>query len=115
MFSLSDQTHQTTKISKKRSVQELSQTEAVHVCLVSQYGKSNDSPGFTLSSPILLWVQYIPVTLHFTLHVDAVTAAHHYGPAWANFNGCHRQQEKMQACQRKQQTEAKKDGLLFGA
>lgn len=64
--------------------------------------------------PIPLWVQYIPAMLHFTLLVYAVTAAHHYGTAWANFNGCHRQQEKMQACQRKQRTEAKKDGLLCG-
>lgn len=79
-----------------------------------QYGEANDGPGIILSSPIPLWVQYIPVTLYFTLHVYAVTAAHHYGPAWANFNGCHRQQGKTQACQRKQQTGAKKDGLLCG-
>lgn len=31
---------------------ELSQTEAVYVCLVSQYGEANDGPGILLSSPI---------------------------------------------------------------
>lgn len=61
--------------------------------------------------PIPLRVRYIPVMLHFTLLVRTVTAAHHYGTAWANFNGCHRQQEKMLACQRKQRPGAKKDGL----
>lgn len=38
--------------------------------------------------------------------VYAGTAAHHHGPAWAPFNGRHRQQDKMQACQRKRPTES---------
>lgn len=73
---------------------------------------SDDGLCIVISLPSPLLVQCIPIMLHFALLVYAVTAAHHYGAAWANFNGCHRLQEQMQACQRKQQTEAKKGGLL---
>lgn len=87
--------------------------KAAHSCLILQYGKKDKVTVLVSSSPppIPLRVRYIPVMLHFTLLVRAVTAAHHYGTAWANFNGCHRQQEKMLACQRKQWPGAKKDGL----
>lgn len=73
---------------------------------------SDDGLCIVISLPSPLLVQCIPIMLHFALLVYAVTAAHHYGAAWANFNGCHRLQEQMQACQRKQETEAKKGGLL---
>lgn len=52
-----------------------------HTTAVRLLPDSNDGPGIILSPPIPLRVQYIPVMLHFTLLVYAVTAAHHYGTA----------------------------------
>ncbi len=106
MFSLRGQNHQ------NKSREKQCMFVWYHTTAIRLLPGSNDGPGIIFSPPFPLWVQYIPVMLHFTLLVCAVTAAHHYGTAWANFNGCHRQQEQMQACQRKHRTEAKKDGLL---